>query len=148
MGPSCTMFFVSQVWLNSLQNLGFSCSFGETLLFSLAHAFFPPPRETLFCLLSPFWILFSFSEELTLSTQCSRYDPPFSQGVAVSHFDPLSLKSRFLNLNNISQSLILCDFKVLIYFSLCGAEATLFYLVIPFLSSFFAEACAILQALR
>ena len=49
------------------------------------------PKEALLaCLPSPAWNLLSFTAESTLSSPCSRSDPPlFCQGEALAHLDSL-----------------------------------------------------------
>ena len=95
------------------------------------------------------WNLPSFTVESTLSTPCSRSDPPFSrQGAALAQLDSLPLMiwcfgqtGLFLFLFGKGSSGVLANC------SLCGTEATLSVLAGPVCSSFSAEACAILHAL-
>ena len=81
----------------------------------------------------------SFTVESTFFSSCSRSDLPLSrQGAALAHLD--SLPPHDLVLWNDG-------FGVLANCSLCGTEATLFFSADQVCSSFYAEACAILQAL-
>ena len=107
-------------------------------------------RETLLACppCSP-WNLPLFTMEFTLSTPCSRSDPPHSrQGVALSHFDSLPPHDLVL----WTDGSVLFPFgkgssDVLANYSICGTEATLSFSAGPVCSSFSAEACAILHAL-
>ena len=107
-------------------------------------------REALLtCPPFPPWNLPSFTEECTLSTPCSRSDPPLSrQGVALAHLD--SLPSHDLVLwtdGSVPFPFGKGGSGVLANCSLCGTEATLSFSAGPVCSSFSAEACAILHAL-
>ena len=107
-------------------------------------------REALLaCPSFPSWNLLSFTVESTLSTPCSRSDPPLScQGAALAHLDFL-----------LPHVLVLWTDRsvpfpfgkggsgVLANCSLCGTEATLSFSAGPVCLSFSAEACAILHAL-
>ena len=96
----------------------------------------------------PHWNLLSFTVEFTLSSPCSRSDPPLSrQDAALAHLDSLpphdlvlwtdgSVPFRFGK--GGSSALANC--------SLCGTEATLSFLAGSVCSSFSAEACPILHA--
>ena len=101
------------------------------------------------CPLFPPWNLPSFTVESTLSSPCSRSDPPLTrQGAALAHLDSL-----------LPHDLVLwTDCSVPFPFgkggsgalancSLSGTEATLSFSAGPVCSSFSAEACAILHAL-
>ena len=89
----------------------------------------------------------SFTVESTLSTPCSRSDPPLSrQGAALAHLD--SLPSHDLVLwTDGSVPFVKGGSGVFANCSLCGTEATLSFSAGPVCSSFSAEACAILHAL-
>ena len=97
----------------------------------------------------PPWNLPSFTVESTLSTPCSRSDPPHSrQGAALTHLDSLPTHDLVLWTDGSvpfpfgkggSGALDNC--------SLCGTEASLSFSAGPVCSSFFAEACTILHAL-
>ena len=107
-------------------------------------------REALLaCPPFPPWNLPSFTVEFTLTTPCSRSDPPLSrQGAALAHLD--SPPSHDLVL--WTDCCVPFPFGksgsgVLANCSLCGAEATLSFSAGPVRSSFSAEACAILHAL-
>ena len=107
-------------------------------------------REALLaCLPCSFWNLPSFAVESTLSSPCSRSNPPLSrQGAALAHLDSLP-----------THDLVLwTDGSVPFYFgksgsgvlansSLCGTETTLSFSAGSVCSSFSAKACAILHAL-
>ena len=95
----------------------------------------------------PAWNLPSFTVESILSAPCSRSDPPLSrQGAALAHLG--SLPSHDLVLwTDGSFPFRKGGSGVLANCSLCGSEATLFFLADPVCSSFSAEACAILHAL-
>ena len=104
-------------------------------------------REAL--LAFPPWSLPSFTVESTLSTPCSRSDPPLSrQGAALAHLD--SLPSHDLVLwtdGSVPFPFDKGGSGVLANCSLCGTEVTLSYSAGPVCSSFSTEACAILHAL-
>ena len=107
-------------------------------------------REALVACL-PFspWNLPSFTVESTLSSPCSRSDPPHSlQGAVLAHLDSLPIHDLVLWTDGPvpfpfgkggSGALANCF--------LCGTEATLSFSAGPVCSSFSAEACAILRAL-
>ena len=107
-------------------------------------------REALVaCPPCPPWNLPSFTVESTLSTPCSRSNPPLScQGVALAHLDSLLPHDLVLR----TDSSVPFPFgkggsDVLTNCSLCGTEATLSFSAGPVCSSFSAEARAILHAL-
>ena len=107
-------------------------------------------REALVaCPPCPPWHLPSFMVESTLSSPCSRSDPPHSrQSAALAHLDSLPPHDLVL-WTDVS---VLFPFgkggsSVLANCSLCGTEATLSFSAGPVCSSFSAEACAILHAL-
>ena len=107
-------------------------------------------REALLaCSPCPPWNLPSFTLESTLSTPCSRSDPPHSsQDAAFAYLD--SLPSHDLVLwtdGSVPFPFGKGGSGVLANCSLCGTEATLSFLACPVCSSFSAEACAILHAL-
>ena len=91
----------------------------------------------------------SFTVESTLSSPCSRSDPPLSrQGAALAHLDSLPPHDLVLWTNgSVPFSFGKSDSGVLANCSLCGTEATLSFSAGPVCSSFSAEACAILHAL-
>ena len=106
-------------------------------------------REALLaCPPCPSWNLPSFTVDSTLSTPCSRSDPPHSrQGAALAHLDSLPPHDLVL----WTDGSVSFDFGkggscVLANCSLCGTEATLSFWAGPVCSSFSAEACAILHA--
>ena len=109
---------------------------------------FTSSREALVaCPPFPPWNLLSFTVESTLSTPCSRSDPPHSrQGAALAHLDSLSPHDLVLWTDG-SVPFGKGGSGVLANCSLCGTEATLSFSVGPVCSSFSAEACAILHAL-
>ena len=87
--------------------------------------------------------------ESTLSSPCSRSNPPLSrQNAALAHFDSLLPHDRVLWTNG---SVVFPFGKsgsgVLANCSLCGTEATISFSAGPVRSSFSAEACTILHAL-
>ena len=97
----------------------------------LAYPSFPP------------WNMSLFIVESTLTSPCSRSDPPLShQGVALPPYD-LVLQTN----GSVPFPFGKGGFAVLAICSLGGTEATLFFLAGPVCSSFSAEACAILHAL-
>ena len=108
------------------------------------------PREALLAC-PPFlrWNLLFFTVESTLSSSCSRSDPPFSgQGAALAHLD--SLRSHDLVLwtdGSVPFPFGKGGSDVVANCSLCGTEATLSSSAGPVCSSFSGEACAILHAL-
>ena len=91
----------------------------------------------------------SFTVESTLSTPCSRSDPPLSrQCVALAHFESLPPHDLVLGTDgSVPFPFGKGGSCVLANCSLCGTEATLSFSAGPVCSSFFAEACAILRAL-
>ena len=105
-------------------------------------------REALLaCPSCPPWNLPSFTVESTLSTPCSRSDPPHSrQGAALAHLDFLPPHD-LVRWANGSFPFGKGGSGVLANCSLCGTETTLSFSAGPVCSSFFAEACAILHAL-
>ena len=100
------------------------------------------------CPSSPPWKLPSFTVESTLSTPCSRSDPPLSQGAALAHLDSLPPHDLVLWTDgSVPFPFGKGGSGVLANCSLCGTEATLSFSAGPVCSSFSAEACAILHAL-
>ena len=111
---------------------------------------FTSPREArLACPPCPPWDLPSFTVESTLSTSCSRFDPPLSrQGAALAHLDSLPPHDLVLWTDgSVPFPFGKGGSGVLANCSLCGTEATLSFSAGPVCSSFSAEACAILHAL-
>ena len=107
-------------------------------------------REALVaCPPCPPWNLPSFTVESTLSTPCSRSDPPHSrQGAALAHLDSLPPHDLVLWTDgSVPFPFGKGGSGVLANCSLCGTEATLSFSAGPVCSSFSAEACAILHAL-
>ena len=107
-------------------------------------------REALVaCPLFPHWNLPSFTVESTLTTPCSRSDPPLSrQGAALTHVDSLPPHDLVL----WSDGSVPFPFGkggsgVLANCSLCGTEATFSFSAGPVCSSFSAETFTILNAL-
>ena len=97
----------------------------------------------------PPWNLPSFTVESTLSTPCSRSDPPHScQGAVLAHLDFLSAHDLVLWTDgSIPFPFGKGGSGVLANCSLCGTETTLSFSAGPVFSSFSTEACAILHAL-
>ena len=97
----------------------------------------------------PLWNLPSFTVESTLSTPCSRSDPPHScQGAALAQLDSLPPHDLVLWTDcSVPFPFGEGGSGVLANCSLCGTEATLSFSAGPVCSSFSAEACAILHAL-
>ena len=95
------------------------------------------------------WNLLSFTVESTLSSSCSRSDPPLScQGAALAHLDSLPPHDLVLWTDgSVPFPFGKGGSGVLANCSLCGTEATHSFSVGPVCSSFSAEACAILHAL-
>ena len=105
-------------------------------------------KALLACPPSPSWNLPSFTVESTLISPCSRIDPPLSlQGAALAHLDSL-LPHDLVLWTDGSVPFGKGGFGVLANCFLCGTEATLSFSAGPVCSSFSAEACAILHALR
>ena len=107
-------------------------------------------REALVaCPPCPPWNLPSFTVESTLSSPCSRSDPPHSrQGAALAHLDSLPPHDLVLWTDgSVPFPFGKGGSGVLANCSLCGTEATLSFSAGPVCSSFSAEACAILHAL-
>ena len=107
-------------------------------------------REALVaCPPCPPWNLPSFTVESTLSTPCSRSDPPHSrQGAALAHLDSLPPHDLVLWTDgSVPFPFGKGGSGVLANCSLCGTEATLSFSAGPVCSSFSAEACAILHTL-
>ena len=108
-------------------------------------------RAVLFsCPPIPPWNLPSSTVEPTLSSKCSRFDPPlFCQGAALAHLNLLLPHGLVLWTNgSVSLSFGKGSFGVLASCFLCGTKATLSFSAGPVCSSFSAKACVILQALR
>ena len=109
-------------------------------------------REALLaCPPCPPWNLPSFTVESTLSSQCSRSDPPLSLS-KVRLSPTLILSSPPHDLLLWTDGSVPFPFGkggsgILANCSLCGTEATLSFSAGPVCSSFSAEACAILHAL-
>ena len=107
-------------------------------------------REALLaCPPFPPWNLPSLTVDSTLSTPCSRSDPPLSrQGAALAHLDFLSPHDLVLWTDgSVPFPFGKGGSGVLANCSLCGNEATLSFSAGPVCSSFFGEACVILHAL-
>ena len=107
-------------------------------------------REALLaCPPCPPWNLPSFTTESTLSSPCSRSDPPHSrQGAALAHLGSLPLHDLILWTDgSVPFPFGKGGSGVLANCSLCGTEATLSFSAGPVCSSFSAEASAILHAL-
>ena len=107
-------------------------------------------REALLaCPPIPPWNLSSFTVESTLSTPCSRSNPPLSrQGAALAHLDSLPPHDLVLWTDGSVPFLFgKGGSGVLGICFLCGTEATLSFSAGPVCSSFSAKACAILHAL-
>ena len=121
--------------------------------FGSIHQLTPPStcsREALLaCPPFPSWSLSSFTVESTLSSSCSRSDPPLSrQGAALAHLDSLLPHDLVLWADgSVPCPLGKGDSGVLANCFLCGNEATLSFSAGPVCSSFSAEACAISHAL-
>ena len=108
------------------------------------------PRETLLaCPPSPPWNLSSFTVESTLSSPCSRSDPPLSrQDAVLALFDSLPSHDLVLWTDDSVPFLFgKGGSGVLANCSFCGTEATFSFSACPVCSSFSVEACAILHAL-
>ena len=107
-------------------------------------------REALVaCPPCPPWNLPSLTVESTLSSSCSRSDPPHSrQGAALAHLDSLPPHDLVLWTDgSVPFPFGKGSSGVLANCSLCGTGATLSFSAGPVCSSFSAEACAILHAL-
>ena len=107
-------------------------------------------REALLaCPPFPPWNLPSFPVESTLSSPCSRSDPPLSrQGAALAHLDSLPPHDLLLWTDgSVPFPFGKGGSGVLANCSLCGTEATLSFSAGPVCSSSSAEACAILHTL-
>ena len=106
-------------------------------------------KALLACPPSPPWNLPLFTVESTLSSPCSRSDPPLSrQGATLAHPDSLLPHDLVLWTDDLVPFPFGKDgFGVLVNWSLCGIEATLSFSADPVCSSFSAEACDILHAL-
>ena len=101
------------------------------------------------CSPCPPWNLPSFTVESTLSSPCSRSDPPLSRlGPALAHLDSLPPHDLVLWTDgSVPFPFGKGGSGVLANCSLCDTEATLSFSAGPVCSSFSAEACAILHAL-
>ena len=107
-------------------------------------------REALLaCPLFPSWNLPSFTVGSTLSTPCSRSDPPLPrQGATLIHLDSLPTHDLVLwTEGSVPFPFGKCGFGVLANCSLCDTETTLSFSAGSVCSSFSAEACAILHPL-
>ena len=92
---------------------------------------------------------FAHGGESTLSSSCSRSDPPLTrQGAALAHLDFLPPHDLVIWTDgSVPFPFGKGGSGVLANCSLCGTEATPFFSAGPVCSSFSAEACAILHAL-
>ena len=107
-------------------------------------------REALLaCPPCPPWNLPSFTVESTLSTPCSRSDPPLTrQGTTLAHLDSLPPHDLVLWTDGpVPFRFGKGSSGVLANCSFCGTKTTLSFSAGPVCSSFSAEACAILHAL-
>ena len=106
-------------------------------------------KALLVCPPCPPWNLPLFTMESTLSTPCSRSDPPLSrQGATLAHLDSLLHHDLVLWTDgSVHFPFGKGGSGVLANCFLCGTEATLSFLAGPVCSSFSAEACTILHAL-
>ena len=107
-------------------------------------------REALLaCSPFPPWNLPLFTVGYTLSSSCSRSDPPLSQqSAALAHLDSLLPHDLVLwTDSSVPFPFGKSGFGVLAICSLCGTGTTLSFSAGPVCSSFSAEACAILHAL-
>ena len=95
------------------------------------------------------WNLPSFMVESTLSTPCSRSDPPLShQNAALAHLDSLPHHDLVLWTDGfVSFPFGKGGSDLLANCSLCGSDAALSFSAGPVCSSFSAEACVIPHAL-
>ena len=101
------------------------------------------------CPSCPPWNLPSFTVESTLSSPCSRSDPPLTcQGAALAHLDSLLPYNLVLWTDgSVAFAFGKSGSGVLANCSLCGTEATFSFSAGPVCSSLSSEACAILHAL-
>ena len=125
--------------------------FGELLRPLTLSCFFLLSLRRLFLLALPLLLGTPFFHRgVHPSSPCSRSDPPLTrQGAVLAHLD--SLLSYDLVLwtdGSVAFSFGKGGFGILTNCSFCGTEATLSFSAGPVCSSFSAEACAILQALR
>ena len=107
-------------------------------------------REALLaCPPFPPWNLPSFMEESTLSSPCSRSDPPHSrQGAALAHLNSFPTHDLVLwTAGSVPFPFGKGGSGVLANCSLCGTEAIFLFSAGPVCSSVSAEACAILHVL-
>ena len=119
--------------------------------FAITHLLMLPstsPREALLaCPPCHPWNLPSFTVQFTLSSSCSRSDPPLSrQGAALTHLDsfpPHNLE--FWTDGSVSSPFGKRSSSALANCSLCSTKATLSLSAGPVCSSFSAKTCAILQ---
>ena len=97
----------------------------------------------------PSWNLPSFMVESTVSTPCSRSDPPFSrQDAALAHLESLTPHDLVLWTDgSVSFLFGKGGSGVLANCSPCGTEATLSFLAGPVCSSFSVEFCTLLAGL-
>ena len=95
----------------------------------------------------PPWNLPSCTVESTLSSSCSRTDPPFSlQDAALVHLNSLPPHNLVIWTDGpIPFPVGKGGFSVLANYSLCGTEATISFYAGSVCSSFLTEACAIQQ---
>ena len=121
--------------------------------FVSTHPLMLPPtfsrKALLACPASPPWNLPSFTVKSTLSTPCSRSNPPplTRQGAALAHLDYLPPHDLVLWTDgSVPFPFGESGSGVLANCSLSGTKATLSFSASPACSSFLAEACAILQA--
>ena len=107
-------------------------------------------REALLaCPPCPPWNLLSFTMEFTLSSSCSRSDPPLSrQDAALAHLDSLPSHNLVLRTGgSVPFPFGKGGSGVLANCSLYGTETTLSFSAGPVCLSFSAKVCAILQVI-
>ena len=109
------------------------------------------PREVLFaCPTSPTWNPHSFTVVSTLTSPCSRSEPPFScQDAALAYLDFFPFHDLVIWTDgSVPFPLDKGVSGVLANCSLCGTEAALSFSARSVCPSFSAEVCAILQPYR
>ena len=120
--------------------------------FASTHPLMLPSTSPMEALLAyppcPPWNLPSFTVEFTLSSPCSRSDPPLiRQSVTLAHLDSLPLTIWCFGQTALFLFLLAKETLAYLITALCGTKATLSFSAGPVCSSFSVEACAILHAL-
>ena len=143
-------FFLLQLWPDTSQIKALKVLLNRFLasyLLILSSSF---SREALIAYPFSFpWTPPSFSVELALSAQCSRFDPSlFRHDTGIAHLDSLPNHDIVIWTDGyVPHSFGKRCLGVLANYSICGAKTTISCLAGPVCSIFFSEICIIMHAL-